>query len=130
MTSNHVEAAAEVVLQNEPPGAPFVASPHWGESLVQLAGFLSNANPDRLAAYTTFMMDSFDHLIFFLPKMLGIAKCHAMVENTLHRHILLRNLLGSQSLKMKFHRLLHGLRNVQCQLPKLLMPPCPPVLQP
>jgi len=42
----------------------FVASPYWAESLVQLAGFLVNVNPDRPAAYTTFTMDSFDSLVF------------------------------------------------------------------
>ena len=60
ISSNFEEAAAEVVLQNDPPGTQFVASPYWGESLVQLAGFLVNANPDRPAANTTLMMDSFD----------------------------------------------------------------------
>lgn len=60
ISSNFQEAAAEVVLQNDPPSTQFVASPYWGESLVQLAGFLVNANPDRPAANTTFMMDSFD----------------------------------------------------------------------
>ncbi|KAL8807191.1 MAG: hypothetical protein Q9182_000873 [Xanthomendoza sp. 2 TL-2023] len=54
------EAAAEVVLQDDPPGTHFGASPYWGESLVQLAGFLVNANPDRRADDTTFIMDSFE----------------------------------------------------------------------
>lgn len=60
ISSNFEEATAEVVLQNDPPSTKFVASPYWGESLVHLAGFLVNANPDRPAANTTFMMDSFD----------------------------------------------------------------------
>ena len=60
ISSTFEEAAAEVLLQNDPPGTQFVASPYWGESLVQLAGFLVNANPDRPASNTTFMMDSFD----------------------------------------------------------------------
>ena len=60
ISSKFDEAAAEVVLQTDPPGTKFVASPYWGESLVQLAGFLINANPDRPAANATFMMDSFD----------------------------------------------------------------------
>ena len=60
ISGNFEEAAAEVVLQNDPAGTQFVASPYWGESLVQLAGFLVNANPDRPAAKTTFMMDSFN----------------------------------------------------------------------
>ena len=54
------EATAEVVLQTTPTSTQFMASPYWGESLVQLAGFLVNANPDRRAANTTFMMDSFN----------------------------------------------------------------------
>ena len=60
ISNNFEEDVAEVVLQDEPPGTQFVASPYWGESLVQLAGFLVNANPSRPAANTTFMMDSFD----------------------------------------------------------------------
>ena len=60
ISRNFEEAAAEVVLQNDPADTQFVASPYWGESLVQLAGFLVNANPDRPAAKTTFMMDSFN----------------------------------------------------------------------
>ncbi|KAL8910261.1 MAG: hypothetical protein Q9171_004425 [Xanthocarpia ochracea] len=60
ISRNFEEATAEVVLQNDPPGTKFAASPYWGEGLVQLAGFLVNANPNRPAANTTFMMDSFD----------------------------------------------------------------------
>lgn len=60
ISSKFEEAAAEVVLQTDPPGTQFVASPYWGESLVQLAGFLVNVNPDRPAGNTTLMMDSFD----------------------------------------------------------------------
>ena len=60
ISSNFEEATAEVVLQNDPPGTKFAASPYWGKSLVHLAGFLVNANPNRPAANTTFMMDSFD----------------------------------------------------------------------
>ena len=55
------EAAAEIVLHNDPQGTQFVASPYWGESLVHLAGFLVNGNPDRPGATTTtLMMDGFD----------------------------------------------------------------------
>ncbi len=60
ISSNFEEAAAEIILHNDPQGTHFVASPYWGESLVHLAGFLVNGNPDCLAANTTFMMDSFD----------------------------------------------------------------------
>lgn len=50
------EGAAEIVLQQDPSGTYFL-SPYIGESLVQLAGFMLNANPDRpRAADTTFIM--------------------------------------------------------------------------
>ncbi|KAF9634982.1 LasS2 [Lasiodiplodia theobromae] len=60
VSGNFEEAAAEVVLRDHPQETRFVGSPYWGESLVHLAGFVVNANPDRPAANTTFMMDSFD----------------------------------------------------------------------
>lgn len=60
ISNNFEEAAADVILRNDPQETHFVASPYWGESLVHLAGFLVNGNPDRSAAKTTFMMDSFD----------------------------------------------------------------------
>lgn len=51
------EAAAEIVLQPDPAGTIFFSSPYFGESLVHLAGFVLNANPDRpRAAETTFIM--------------------------------------------------------------------------
>ena len=40
ISSNFEKAAAEVVLQNNPPGTQYMASPYWCESLVQLAGSL------------------------------------------------------------------------------------------
>nr|ACD39753.1 non-reducing polyketide synthase [Hypomyces subiculosus] len=55
------EAAAEVVLQKNPAGTQFFASPYWGESVVHLAGFLVNSNPARkTASQTTFMMQSLE----------------------------------------------------------------------
>lgn len=53
------EAAAKVVLQNDPPGTRFTASPYWIDSLVQLPGFLINGNPNRPKT-VTFMLASFD----------------------------------------------------------------------
>lgn len=53
------EAAAKVVLQNDPPGTKFTASPYWADSLVQLPGFIINGNPSR-PKNVTFMMASFD----------------------------------------------------------------------
>lgn len=60
VSSTFDEATAEVILNEDPRGTQFAASPYWGESLVHLAGFLVNAKPERLGAQTTFMMDSFE----------------------------------------------------------------------
>lgn len=59
ISSDFEEAAAEVILNDDPKGTQFVASPYWGETLVHLAGFLVNGNPSQIPANTTFMMDSF-----------------------------------------------------------------------
>ncbi|KAI9717847.1 MAG: polyketide synthase pks13 [Chrysothrix sp. TS-e1954] len=53
------EAAAEVLLQNDPPGTKFTVSPYWVDSLTQLAGFVVNGNPKR-PRNITFMMASFE----------------------------------------------------------------------
>jgi iterative type I PKS product template protein len=53
------EATAKVILQNDPPGTKFTASPYWADSLVQLPGFLINGNPGR-PKNVTFMLSSFD----------------------------------------------------------------------
>ncbi|KAH8892730.1 non-reducing polyketide synthase [Thozetella sp. PMI_491] len=66
ISSNFEEAAAEVVLQRDPYGTQFTASPYWGESLIHLAGFLVNVNPDRGSPKTTFMMDSFESFEQFI----------------------------------------------------------------
>ena len=60
ISSDFQEAVAVIVLQPDPQGTHFVASPYWGESLVHLAGFVTNSNPDRQNPGTTFMMDGFD----------------------------------------------------------------------
>lgn len=57
------EAAAEVVLHQDPADTTFASSPYFGESLVHLAGFVLNANPDRpRAAQTTFIMSQVESL--------------------------------------------------------------------
>ncbi|PNY28267.1 Polyketide synthase [Tolypocladium capitatum] len=55
------EAVAEVVLQDGPSGTRFVASPFWGESIIHLAGFAVNANPQNhlTAAGTSFINSGF-----------------------------------------------------------------------
>ncbi|RFN53982.1 non-reducing polyketide synthase [Fusarium flagelliforme] len=60
ISSDFQEAAAVIVLQPDPKDTQFIASPYWGESLVHLAGFVANSNPDRQNQGTTFMMDGFD----------------------------------------------------------------------
>ena len=53
------EAAAMVVLPNDPPGTRFTFSPYWGEALVHLAGFMVNGNPNR-SPHTTFIVMGFE----------------------------------------------------------------------
>lgn len=53
------EAAAVVVLPNDPPGSRFTFSPYWGEALVHLAGFMVNGNPNR-SPHTTFIVMGFE----------------------------------------------------------------------
>ena len=53
------EAAAVVVLPNNPPNTQFTFSPYWGEALVHLAGFMVNGNPNR-SPHTTFIVMGFE----------------------------------------------------------------------
>lgn len=53
------EAAAEVVLQNDPTDPSTKSSPYWSDSLVHLAGFVANVNPARPSG-SMFMMDGFE----------------------------------------------------------------------
>lgn len=53
------EAAAVVVLPNDPPNTQFTFSPYWGEALVHLAGFMVNGNPIR-SPHTTFIVMGFE----------------------------------------------------------------------
>jgi hypothetical protein len=57
ISSDFLEGAAEVVLQDHPLGTRFVASHYWPESIGQLAGFIINANPqhNHTADETTFI---------------------------------------------------------------------------
>lgn len=47
ISNDFSEAVAEVVLQDNPAEAKFIASPYWGEGVVHIAGFVVNANPLR-----------------------------------------------------------------------------------
>lgn len=53
------EAAAEVVLQQDPTDPNTKSSPYWTDSLVHLAGFVANVNPARPEG-KMFMMGGFD----------------------------------------------------------------------
>ncbi|KAK1573275.1 beta-ketoacyl synthase domain-containing protein [Colletotrichum navitas] len=55
------EAAAEIVLRDHPTNSRFLASPYWGESVTNLAGFAVNANPKNLvmAADSCFINSGF-----------------------------------------------------------------------
>lgn len=66
MSKFQMEAAAEVVLHNEPPGTPWypvVVSHYQGESLMQSVSLIINAISDRPAADTLFIMDGFNNLV-------------------------------------------------------------------
>ncbi|KAI0158059.1 beta-ketoacyl synthase domain-containing protein [Xylariaceae sp. FL1272] len=47
VSADFTEAAAAIVLQPDPQGTKFTASPYWGEGIVHLAGFAVNANPQN-----------------------------------------------------------------------------------
>ena len=53
------EAAAVVVLQNDPLGSRFTQSPYWSEALGHLAGFMVNGNPNR-SPHATFIVMGFE----------------------------------------------------------------------
>lgn len=53
------EAAAEIVLQQDPTDPNTKSSPYWTDSLVHLAGFVANVNPARPEG-RMFMMGGFD----------------------------------------------------------------------
>ncbi|KAL2401278.1 Non-reducing polyketide synthase curS2 [Exophiala dermatitidis] len=52
------EAAAIVCLKEDPAGSKFTFSPYWSESLVHLAGFMVNGNPNK-SSRTTFIVMGF-----------------------------------------------------------------------
>jgi len=59
IASDFQEAAAIVVLQNDPQGTQFTCSPYWTESLAHLAGFMVNGNPSR-SPNTTYIVMGFE----------------------------------------------------------------------
>lgn len=71
------EAAAEIALQEDSVGTNFASSPYFGESLVHLAGFVLNANPDRPRANeTTFIMSRVESLEQPDPRSLVAGKTY------------------------------------------------------
>lgn len=59
ISADFKEAAAEIVLQQDPTDATAKSSPYWTDSLVHLAGFVANVNPARPEG-RMFMMGGFD----------------------------------------------------------------------
>ncbi|KAH8706037.1 non-reducing polyketide synthase [Talaromyces proteolyticus] len=59
VSGDFCEAVAEVVLQENPAGAKFMASPYWGEGIIHLAGFTANANHTR-SPNTSFINSGFE----------------------------------------------------------------------
>lgn len=52
VSSDFAQAAAEVLLYQDPAESVFTASPYWGESITHLAGFMCNANPQNTPGMT------------------------------------------------------------------------------
>ncbi|PSN68461.1 conidial yellow pigment biosynthesis polyketide synthase [Corynespora cassiicola Philippines] len=66
---DYQEAAASVVLEQDPAGSGFTFSPYWGEALAHLAGFLVNGNPNS-DPRTTFIVMGFsgvEQTVDFVP---------------------------------------------------------------
>jgi iterative type I PKS product template protein len=56
VASDFQEAAALVVLPENPEGTRFTSSPYWGEGLLHLAGFMVNGNPSKSPQSTFVVM--------------------------------------------------------------------------
>jgi iterative type I PKS product template protein len=56
VASDFQEAAALVVLPENPVGTRFTSSPYWGEGLLHLAGFMVNGNPSKSPQSTFVVM--------------------------------------------------------------------------
>nr|C5H882.1 RecName: Full=Non-reducing polyketide synthase rads2; Short=NR-PKS rads2; AltName: Full=Radicicol biosynthesis cluster protein s2 [Floropilus chiversii]ACM42403.1 RADS2 nonreducing polyketide synthase [Floropilus chiversii] len=63
VSSDFSEAVAEIELREDPSSTRFMASPYWGESIVHLAGFTVNANPENhlTASGTSFINSGFEN---------------------------------------------------------------------
>ena len=53
------EAAATIILPQNPEGTRFTSSPYWGEGLLHLAGFMVNGNPSK-SPESTFAVMGYD----------------------------------------------------------------------
>ena len=64
------EAAAKVVLKDNPAGSRFTFSPYWSEALAHLAGFMVNGNPNRNPRITFIVMgfESVEQTANFVPR--------------------------------------------------------------
>jgi thioesterase domain-containing protein/acyl carrier protein len=63
------EAAALIVLQNDPADSRFTFSPYWSEALAHLAGFMVNGNPNKSSDVTFIVMgfESVEQTVDFEP---------------------------------------------------------------
>ncbi|KAK4212648.1 hypothetical protein QBC37DRAFT_465256 [Rhypophila decipiens] len=59
VSRDYAEAAALVVLEQDPVGSSFTFSPYWGEALAHLAGFMVNGNPEPRDARMTHIVMGF-----------------------------------------------------------------------
>jgi iterative type I PKS product template protein len=60
------EAAATIVLPQNPVGTRFTSSPYWGEGLLHLAGFMVNGNPNK-SPQSTFVVMGYDSVEQLAP---------------------------------------------------------------
>jgi iterative type I PKS product template protein len=66
---DYQEAAASIILDENPVGSKFTFSPYWGEALAHLAGFLVNGNPNSHPRKTFIVMgfSSVEQTVDFVP---------------------------------------------------------------
>ncbi|EHK96623.1 putative Conidial yellow pigment biosynthesis polyketide synthase [Glarea lozoyensis 74030] len=69
ISNDFEEAAALVVLKNDPANSRFTFSPYWSEALAHLAGFMVNGNPNKSPDVTFIVMgfESVKQTVAFEP---------------------------------------------------------------
>jgi zearalenone synthase (nonreducing iterative type I polyketide synthase) len=135
ISSDFSEAAAEVVLPENPFGTKFIFSPYWGDSIVHLAGFTVNSDPryNQTAAGTSFINSGFEKFeqtaaleagktYYTFVRVLKTGKdtrtCEVYVFNSDY-------MLVAQCFGLRFHQINNGTLRQTLSVGKL-KPPSPP----